>query len=196
MNEMTEAMKKVQEQRDLHNAGRARIVAKDFSAVVYLYERRSDQAPCAVGYRGRALKHSFRLRFGNEQARADYVAKWMKEQVKVTQRRKAVKRSLQPGDVLRAMWGYDQTNIDFFLVLSLKGAQSVEIVEIGQEVAHTESLHGTCIPNKKKIIGEPMVKRANGDRVRINSAFSASKLEPKEVAGCQVYSASHFSNTH
>lgn len=43
------------------------------------------------------------------------------------------------GDVFVMSWGYDQTNVDFFQVVEIKGAQMVKIREIAQRVTDRES---------------------------------------------------------
>ena len=37
---------------------------------------------------------------------------------------------IQVGDIFKATWGYDQTNVNFFQVVALAGASSVRVVEV------------------------------------------------------------------
>lgn len=37
---------------------------------------------------------------------------------------------IQVGDIFKATWGYDQTNVDFFQVVALAGSSSVRVVEV------------------------------------------------------------------
>lgn len=192
----SKALKAIFDLRDLMNQGRLRIVAKDLSSVVYFYENANKQ-PCAIGYRGGARKPSINYRYSSEESRANAVAEWMKSvSERANTRRKKAARELKVGDVLMSMWGYDQTNIDYYLVTKLVGEASVEIVEIGVMREQTFSLSGLTVPDKTKIIGEPMIKRADGKRVRICSFASAVKEEPKVVAGCEIYQAHQYSQTH
>lgn len=192
----SKALKAILDQRDLMNQGRLRVVAKDLSSVVYFYQNSKNQ-PCAIGYCGRAIKPSINYRYGSEEGRANAVAEWMKSiSERANIRSKKNGRELEVGDVLISSWGYDQTNIDYYLVTKLVGDASVEIVEIGVISKQTFSLGGMVMPDKTKIIGEPMVKRANGKRVRIDSCCSAVKEDPKVVAGCELYQAHQYSQTH
>lgn len=104
--------------------------------------------------------------------------------------------ALAVGDVLRASWGYDQTNIDYYQVTKLVGKQSVEIREIAQQRMETLSMQGECVPMPDVFKGEAMTKRVStyGDRdsVRLNSFSSAYKVQPKVIAGLKVYPASHW----
>lgn len=43
------------------------------------------------------------------------------------------------GDIFYSSWGYDQTNIDFFQVVELKGSQMVKVREIAQTTVRTET---------------------------------------------------------
>lgn len=43
------------------------------------------------------------------------------------------------GDIFYSSWGYDQTNIDYFQVIELKGSQMVKIREIAQTTVRTET---------------------------------------------------------
>lgn len=195
MNKPSAALQAIFKLRDSLNAGRLKIVAKDLSSVVYFYNN-SVGRPCAVAYRGRAKKPSFNYRYSSEQSRANAVAEWMQ----TVSTRVVVKsdkpRNLSVNDVLMSMWGYDQTNIDYYLVTRLVGKNSVEIVEIGAIGEQTGSMEGLVVPDKNRIIGTPMIKRVNDDCVRISSFQIARKEVPKKVAGCEVFHTHRYSQTH
>lgn len=194
---MTEAMQKVDKARDERLAGfqiTEKLIADDFSSTVYFYDLHND--PVAIGFRGRAQKFSFHIRFKSTEKRAEYVADWMEKQQERKERRKPAARALKIGDVLKSSWGYEQTNINYYLVTKLIGQQSVGIIEIGREIEPTSDMTGACVPDKTKIIGKPMRKKVDGDMVRLSSFESAHKKEPKLVAGCEVYNADYFSTYH
>lgn len=44
------------------------------------------------------------------------------------------KYGVQVGDVFKASWGYDQTNVNFFQVVKLVGKCSVRVVEVSPEI--------------------------------------------------------------
>jgi hypothetical protein len=202
---MTEAMKKIDAGRDRRVARfdiTAKFIAEDFSSTVYFYE--SVRGPVAIGFRGRSKKTAFNYRFVSSDSRLDYVDEWMKKQQKINEtkkveRRKPGPRALQVGDVLMSSWGYDQTNIDYYLVTKLVGSQSVEIVEIGRETVHDDYMSGACIPDKTQIIGKPFRRKVigvNGVSVRINSSSSPSKKEPQIIGGCEIYDIDRYSSGH
>jgi hypothetical protein len=191
---MTKAFKSVLDYRDMLNSGREKIMAEDFSSVVYLYEN-SQGKPCAVGYKGRARKPEFHHSYASDEIRAERITAWMEFQAKPKEH-KLVVRGLAVGDVLRASWGYDQTNIDYFLVTALVGKTMVEIVEIDSINKETGDMRGYCIPDIDSVIGEPMRRKAKGVRVNVDGIRYASKIEPKKVAGCEVYVPSQWSSYH
>lgn len=189
--EPTPGVQKAELWRDQINEGREKIIAPDYSCVVYLFELNG--FPCATGYVGRAKKPSLYTRFKTDERRAEVVAEFVNNNMKrKTQRRTADARTLKVGDVLSCMWGYEQTNIDYYLVTQLVGKCSVELVEIAAEKQETDHMQGKCIPDKTNIIGTPFKKRADGDSVKISSFQHASKKEPLSIAGAEVFTADHF----
>ncbi len=194
---MSEAMKKVDQYRDAMNKGRVKIMAKDFSCVVYFYDGVTGK-PCVIGYKARSKKSNFQYRYGSTEARSKHVSEWMKTiQSLKPSRRSASERALKEGDVLRCSWGYDQTNIDYYLVTKLIGKTMVEIVKIGYGMKEeTEWMQGKCVPDKTKIIGEPIRKKANGEGVSISSLQWARKIDPKIVSGTEIYDADQWTAYH
>jgi hypothetical protein len=192
---MTAAFKKIQDYRDAVNQGRTKVIAKDLSAVAYLYDS-TEGKPSAVAYRGRSRKPAFCYRYETTAQRAEAVAKWMAAQTKVATIRKAPERLLKVGDVLRAVWGYEQTNVDYYMVTKLIGKTMVEISEIGSQRERTDQLQGISIPDKTRIIGKPMRRRAKGDSVKICDVRRATKITPKQVACTEIYSADHWTAYH
>jgi len=193
---MTDAFRKVDEYRDLMNKGREKIQAKDFSSTVYLYTSTKTSKPCAIGYSGRSKNNAFHYSFSSIERREESINEFIEGQQSRKQYRSKVERNLVVGDVLYTSWGYEQTNVEFYKVISLVGKLSVEIVEIGRETIDDSSMSGSCIPSLEVIIGEPMRKRVNRYGVTINSSVTAHKLEPEIIHGCKIYPAKHFSSYH
>lgn len=54
----------------------------------------------------------------------------------------APSHSLRVGDLLYSSWGYEQTNIDFYQVIALKGKTMVTVKKCYPEVVKTEAVSG------------------------------------------------------
>jgi hypothetical protein len=104
---------------------------------------------------------------------------------RMTQRRTertAYQTTLEPGTVLMSMWGYDQTNIDYYQVVEVSASRkTVKIRPIAQRSVNGEHyMTGSCWPLADHFTGPAMVKRiGQGDCVHLTSYSSASPWTPK-----------------
>jgi hypothetical protein len=172
--------------------GVLKTVAKDFSAVVY-FGLDANGRPYAVGFRGRSQKPSLNYWYATIEKRNADIKKFMEQSSERKKNRAPAVRELKVGDVLSCSWGYDQTNIDYYLVQELRGKNSVVIVEIGSTREGTEYLQGVSIPDPTQIKGEPMVKRCDGKGVRISSFQWASLKAPVTICeGTTVFKADNW----
>jgi len=167
---------------------------KGTDAVAYVTDGTSC---CAYAFRGRRLKAEFRYSFTSEKARDARLARWFAEVAESTmhkQQRAAFAHTLKAGDVLKAVWGYEQTNVDFYQVTALLGSM-VEIRAIAQLTETTGHMTGIAGPKVNDFIGKPMRKRVReGNCIRIESYCYASPYEMTEVIpGVKVGSGVRFS---
>lgn len=131
--------------------------------------------------------------FANVQARADYKAQ------KKAQKAEAMKNpGVQVGDVFRCSWGYDQTNIDYYQVLSVSG-KSAMVCRIGSQSQDTAWLQGESVPNLGAFIGKPMrklIQKYSVDSepyITISSFETAYKMKPIAiVADKPIFESSHW----
>lgn len=98
------------------------------------------------------------------------------------------KHSFQVGDIIVCSWGYEQTNVDFYLVKEV-GEKSVKIVEIGSKVVkHTENGDDLVIPYPQKETGKLMTKIVKpGNKVKIYSFADGYKWDGKPVYETSPY---------
>lgn len=130
---------------------------------VYVYTNGRSE-PCLCAFDGKAAKPVARYRFGTEARRTQYLEQLIagRKARAASKRQSAVEaqafqHTYEVGDILVSSWGYDQTNIDFYQVVGLPGAgrKSITVQAIGStEVPseHSDSMHGTCVPNKGAFI--------------------------------------------
>lgn len=69
---------------------------------------------------------------------------------------------IQTGSILYSSWGYEQTNIDFFKVISRKG-MNIVMQQIGSKLVNYNGIQmsGQKIADESVLKGEPMNKRIN-----------------------------------
>lgn len=187
----TQAYLNAEAKRDVINSEFTRIDCDDALACVYVGEVRGN--PVAKAYRGRSLKPVFFYRFKTEADRDERVASFFEDSKKIKKTRQATENNLEVGDVLSCSWGYEQTNIDYYLVIGLVGKKSVRLVQIGSLIQDGEYwATGQCVPDVNNIISEPFTKRVDDTGVKISSFQYASKKSYKEVAGTRIYSPDNW----
>ena len=65
------------------------------------------------------------------------------------------------GDLFYESWGYDQTNVDFYEVVELKGKATAILREIGKEYIDGFQWSGTVRPCRGQYRGEPFQSRTS-----------------------------------
>lgn len=112
--------------------------------------------------------------YGTVQQQEEAIAKFIaniERQAKEVADRKQVKKDVRAnmvnpfkvGDILYDSWGYDQTNIDYFQVVSV-GNRSVKIRSIGQKFVRGDAGWAETIsPAKDDFIGEEMNRNLQVD---------------------------------
>lgn len=167
----------------------------------------SGSKPAALGFHGKAMKPDFRYYFASPEQREAYVARYLAaiearraRKLEAAQARKAWRHDVKVGDVFRASWGYDQTNVDYYEVVALVGETMAEIREIGARAEETGFMCGSCVPTPGQYLDQPprRVRIQGGpDMEPYFAAYShanARRIKPlAEVAGAKVYHADYWS---
>ena len=146
------------------------------NAVFYFFE--VGGKPCAMGFQRRGLKPVFRYRFNDDANRQKFVDDWVASaarQLAEKQRKPLIaSEHVSVGDVLRASWGYDQTNVDFYQVVDLVGKSTVVIREISNKLVASDQV----MPIRDSFTSEPFKKRINKyGGLKISSCQTAYKTE-------------------
>ena len=109
---------------------------------------------------------------------------------------RAKPHDLQVGDVLRSSWGYDQTNIDYYEVTRLIGAQMVEYREIACQAQETGFMSGDSVPAPGKYVGEAKRARVSDygkrDSIKVSCCANAYKVQPRIIGGMKVFGPDHW----
>tara|TARA_Y100000310_G_scaffold345581_1_gene466894 strand:- start:4669 stop:5247 length:579 start_codon:yes stop_codon:yes gene_type:complete len=98
--------------------------------------------------------------------------------------RKAFKPDIKIGDIYYSSWGYEQTNIDFYQVIEIKGKATVVLKEIAQDTVEGSNYsHGMAcevIAVKDKFLNDKTItKRVSQYGISLTSYSSARKWDGK-----------------
>jgi hypothetical protein len=194
--------------------GATKVTDKQSDAVAYLYSARSAKNAGKVGaavFYGKQAKPVFNYIYRDEARRNAAVADAFvsrRKSLAFKDERKAKRVAWVPdykvGELLKTHWGYDQTNIEYFEVVEVKG-KHVILREIAQETVPTGHDQGKCVPMPGQYLaprfegddqGLPIRRLAQEGGVRICSVRWASRCKPTMVAGVPVYQPQYYSWGH
>ena len=145
------------------------ITIDNVKIVTYEVDVRGVAKPAAAIFVGNAFNAESRYFYRSIEARQEEIDRVVaREKSRATERqkkidaRKAFVPTAKAGDIFVSSWGYEQTNVDFFLLESIKGKTGT-FVKIGQyQVEGSEGSGGmSCevMPSPETIIGERFTKR-------------------------------------
>jgi hypothetical protein len=79
-------------------------------------------------------------------------------------------RKLKPGVILYCSWGYDQTNIDFYLVVGMKNS-TVTLQEIGSKRVEgsDDFMSDKCVADPSVLIKAPFKKVVRSPWIKMES---------------------------
>lgn len=143
--------------------------------------------PCLKVWIGKQSNPKMNYYYNHKEHRSQSILK-AKEQAdareEYKEKRKAEKKAFTPelniGDIYSSSWGYEQTNINFYQVIEIKGKATVVIKEIAQDIVKDSMYsHGMAcevMPVKDEFLNDrTLVKRVGQYGIRINSVASARK---------------------
>ena len=193
-------------QTERHIPSGYQLVAKDerFNFEVWGIESPSVIAICFVG---RAVKPTWHYRFKSLASRDQSIEETLRNLMEYKERkekRSAEKKAacashdVKPGNVFCCSWGYDQTNIDYYQVISVSG-QMMTICEIGCDSETTGFAQGESVPLLDAFRGNPKrvkIQRYSMDSepyFRVYSFANAYRMKPVAMVGDKpVFNASHW----
>jgi len=169
----------------------------------------NEPRPVALIFSGKSNKPRAHYRFATIEKRDAYISEELSKLEKAAadklERREKIKQlsaahDVKAGDVFRCSWGYDQTNIDFYQVLSVSGqmAKISQIRDISEDSREC-FMQGESIPAPNQFIGKILnkkIQRYSEDSepyFRINSFSSARRFKPVAVIeGKAIYKPSEW----
>ena len=123
--------------------------------------------PCVAIFCKRDKKPSYHYSFNNELQRDQFILQRKKSADNEAERseimnKKAIEETekMTVGTILYSDWGYEQTNIDFYVIVDRVGI-TITLQQIGGIRKYSSDMSGTVTPNIDLKIGEPFKKRIN-----------------------------------
>ena len=144
------------------------IKSSEANGIVYAYENGLGQF-LAIGYVGKRSNPDFHLRFQSKEQREKKITSFFNNLIaweELKKERKIAKsnhvHNLNPGDILHGSWGYDQTNCEFYQVIS-RTDKSVRIREIAQTSVDGSQgfMSESRRPEPENVIGEQITRRVS-----------------------------------
>ncbi|MDV7561100.1 hypothetical protein R4576_18040 [Acinetobacter baumannii] len=116
------------------------------------------------------------------------------QKVEASKALKKFRDELEVGTILYTSWGYEQTNVEFYQVVSVKGA-FCEIREVAKVSHDLTDMSGKVIPKPNSFIGEPIKRKILNGYVKIHNSANASPLPFKVLStGTKVYEGRYESS--
>jgi hypothetical protein len=134
---------------------------------------------------GKSIKPTHNVKFKTKESRDEYILKvylsvFKKKSEKKTKAKK--ENLLKVGDILVSSWGYEQTNIDFYQVIDIKG----KFATVGELSYSSKEQNGydsyMVMPKKDSYSKNPkswIRKMVDGEYIKISSFQWAKKWDGK-----------------
>lgn len=188
--------------------GATKVSDKHSDAVAYLSINTKGK-PRATVFFGKQSKPIADYWYANEERRAAAVQELFQNRrdtlgrkAKRREERKNFVHNVKVGDIFKTCWGYDQTNVEYFQIIEVKGKFAI-LREIAQEIVETGWLRGRCAPLKDKFLtprydgddrGKPIRRLIQDGYIKIDDVRHASPVKMTNVAGVEVANSSYWSS--
>lgn len=161
--------------------------------VVYLYTTKQGH-PAAVAYQGKKNKPILNYAYQTEEQRLKHLNEqraWWARDYKTHQAYKAEKSApseLKPGDIVYCTWGYDQTNVDFYEVLSLtpsRKSATIQHLKFKNAEYNAYQMTGTAVPLPGQY-NEPAGTFRTVGKDKVRTEHSKYAAHARKWDGCPV----------
>jgi len=151
-------------------ATRANATRKSSSTLTWVEYDDDRGRPCALIWQGKKSRPTQHLAFRSIEERDQHLAKVIDAARKVAaekQQRRSGGHTLKVGDIVYNSWGYEQTNIDFYEVVSTTKC-TVRLRAVETQKEYDGDMSGTCTP----LLGvyksdDVQTRRASGNSVNM-----------------------------
>ena len=149
--------------------GAIKITPKDVDAVVYIYDRAGKVYALAFG--GKRNRPDIHVQYANATRREQAVREYLDNMRKVkayrdeqAAKRSGFRHSFKVGDVLHYSWGYEQTQCEFYEVISttpgtITMREIAQVTAPGSEISHGMAESRLAVKGSFLDNAEPITKR-------------------------------------
>jgi hypothetical protein len=189
-------------------AGAVKIADKQSDAIAYAYTDAAGR-PCGRVFYGKQSKPVLACYYRDQgrrelaivqafQARRDTLAR----KAAYRQERTAWVPDYKVGEILRTCWGYDQTNVEYFEIIEIKGKYAI-VRELQQERVDSGFMQGRCVPLPGKYCepryenddaGVPLRRLMQQRGIKIDNVRTAYRIETLNVGGVKVIPPASWSS--
>lgn len=174
----------------------------EFNGMIFV--KPFDGGVIGVGFANKAKNPAFRYLFKTLQDLTAFVQNWANNVLKIVQRKqerqaqknlekqqmKNAQDVLNVGDVFRSVWGYEQTNVDYYQVIGFKGQKTVLLRKIrSTNIEFTHYEQGLCVPDVDNFANDEILEK----RIDIREHFGKTEVTVK-INSCATASLKHKEN--
>lgn len=167
--------------------GRPPMVPEGTDLAIWTWE--DNGVPFGIAFAGKAAKPLWHHRFRNEAQRQRTIddtiesrKRWIENKQKRQQERAEFQHPLKVGDILYSSWGYEQTNVDWYEVVDVRGKQVI-VREINGKVVRSTQSQDFVVAVPGSFKGPPLRRTPRGSgshvSVKIDSVQTAYPWDGK-----------------
>jgi len=140
---------------------------ENYKDQILIFEYKTNGFPCAAILQKREIKPSLHYKFKTESERVDFISRQKtRADDDIFRANEQLRKNMLeaqkycPGAILYSSWGYEQTNVDFYIILE-RVNNTVTLQQIGGIRQYEYDMSGKVSPDPSKTFGEPFKKRIN-----------------------------------
>jgi len=164
-------------------------VYNDITIVTYISNVRGEMKPMLQVFEGKKGNSSCNYYYNDFEQREEAIKRYKEKndlyrirKAKRAAERAAFKPELNVGDIYKSSWGHEQTNVDYYQVIEVKGTRTVVLRQIAQkQVEGSIYDHGMAcevVPVKDSFLNDETIEKRVGQYgINLTSYSSAYKWD-------------------
>jgi len=163
---------------------------EDIKLEVFRYEIKG--VPYLVTFEGRKIKPTLKYRYDDIETRDDrfyteinkvrlnHLNKLEQKELKRMKEKEEFNK-VKVGNIFASSWGYDQTNVNYYKLISIKGKTGTFVEVYKKTVKGSEGyMSSTVTPDADNHYGKEFKARITGNRIKTNYTYAYNKGQDYE----------------